>query len=204
MPRAPVQRYTRRTVPPHHTVLGILTLSLAKHAEPVVSPSPATMRIVAHCVCFAACVAAALATGALTPAASGKPCDEARTYNILSAAAGKEPKCGDVVYNPKLYRCCGKELRRLSTNRLSLPLNRDPNFDETTDSQFCYGKQHVSSRQLVCGGAIYDAGEWDEYGRQTKWNACCQGTLFEQRVVECKPCCAAATARAGLTAAGRV
>ena len=49
---------------------------------------------------------------------------------------------------------------------------------QATDSQFCYGKEHVASREFVCGGAIVSAGAWDKYCRQTEWVACCRGTTY--------------------------
>lgn len=59
-------------------------------------------------------------------------------------------------------------------------------LEQATNSHFCYGDEHVSSRQLVCGGEIISAGKWDKYGRQTEIVKCCRGTPYVFRAVTYK------------------
>jgi len=130
---------------------------------------------------LAACAACALAqTGATADSSAiNAVCDEPRTYDILRANA-KGVTCDGVQYDPRKYRCCGKTLRRLpaATTPFSKPSSQDANIGGESDSQFCYGKEHVSSRQLVCGGEIVSSGTWDAFGRRLTEVACCVGTTY--------------------------
>jgi hypothetical protein len=128
---------------------------------------------------LAACAAVALgATGATDNSGPyDAKCDEPRSWNIIRANE-KGAKCGSVTYDPTEYRCCGKTLRRLASNTISVPSSQDDNIGLESDSQFCYGKDHVSSRQIVCGGEIVSSGTWDTYGRRLTVVACCDGTTY--------------------------
>jgi len=78
-----------------------------------------------------ACVAAAnAATGANRAAASDAVCDEPRSWHIMSDINNKAVTCNKVVYDPTEYRCCGKTLRRLASNTVSVPSSLDGNIGQ--------------------------------------------------------------------------
>ena len=80
-----------------------------------------------------ACVAAASAqTGADSAAASDAVCDEPRSWKIISDINNKGVMCNNVVYDPTAYRCCGKTLRRLASNAVSVPSSLDGNIGQAS------------------------------------------------------------------------
>jgi len=83
----------------------------------------------AFLICIDAAVSAA--TGATTEAAaSDAMCDEPRSWHIMSDINNKAVTCNNVVYDPTEYRCCGKTLRRLANNTVSVPSSLDVNIGQ--------------------------------------------------------------------------
>jgi len=102
-------------------------------------------------------------------------CDEDATYKNQEASADGF-MCGTQLYDPANLRCCGGTLRARAV--IEDFTNKDTNINRNKNSEFCYGDKHVSSAEMVCGGEIVAAGEWDADGDITKINGCCNGASF--------------------------